>query len=42
MNISMSSRLQATLDGMQYAVMITVAAVAAALTLTFFMRTKRI
>ena len=34
-------KMQATIDGMQYAVMVTVAAVAAALILTFFMRTKR-
>ena len=33
---------QATIDGMQYDVMITVAAVAVALILTFFMKTKRI
>jgi hypothetical protein len=33
---------QATLDGMEYAVMVTVVAVIAALILTFFMRTKRL
>lgn len=35
-------KVQATIDGMQYAVMVTVAAVVASLVLTFFMRTKRI